>query len=433
MEFAPVLIFVGLLVFFAHLFVALFERTRVPDVLYLILIGVIIGPVLQVVSPMDFGKVGHVFTTIALVVILFEGGLELSYEHLRVSLRSTLVLTIVSYCSAFILVAAVAILLMGLSPTLSLFTAAVIAAPAPAVLIPLVRQYSLGSSSKTALTLEAPLGEALGIVVALAVLESVRYESVQVGHIIGRLLSSFLFALLIGGVGGFVWSVLLHRVRQLRHAIFTTPAFLLVLFGLTELLGFSGPVTALTFGFALANAGAKEFPWLARKYNVTPLQHNDTERAFFGEIVFIIKTFFFVFLGLSATFVDVRTVAAALAITGALLIARVATIRVSLRRKTTIRRDALLISVMVPKGTAAAVLAAIPLQMGLADGEHIRNVIYAVVVVSIVATACLLFLVEKTPVGGLFGILFAGYRTDDPEDDKSDDATLPNGKNLREE
>jgi len=411
-EFAPVLIFVGLLVFLSHLFVALFERTKVPDVLYLILIGVVIGPVLHVVSPLDFGKVGHVFTTIALVVILFEAGLELSYEHLRISLRSTLVITIISYVVAFAFVLVIATWLMDLTLLLSLFVAAVLAAPAPAVVIPLVRQLSLMPSTKTALTLESPIGEALGIVIALGVLESIRFESVQVGYLVGKLLASFAFALVIGGAGGFAWSVLLHRIRQLRFAIFTTPAFLLVLFGLAEFLGFSGPVSALTFGFTLANAGTKEFPWLARKYNLTPLQHNETERAFFGEIVFLIKTFFFVYLGLSATLVDMWTLTLALTLTAGLVFARVLAVRISTRKDVTPRKDALLMSVMVPKGTAAAVLAAIPLQMLLEGGEQIQNVIYAVVVASIVITAFLLFLVERTPVEKVLGVAFSGYRDD---------------------
>jgi potassium/hydrogen antiporter len=411
-EFAPVLIFVGFLVFLSHLFVALFERTRIPDVLYLVLIGIVIGPVLHVVSPPDFGKVGHVFATIALVVILFEGGLELSYEHLRVSLRRTLVITIVSYVLAFVIVAAMTFWLMELSVLLTLFVAAVLAAPAPAVVIPLIQQLSTTPSTRITLTLESPLGEALGIVVALGVLEFVRFESIQVGHLVGKLLASFVFALVIGGLGGLAWSMILHRMRQLRFAIFTTPAFLLVLFGLTEFLGFSGPVSALTFGVTLANAGTKEIPWLARKYNLTPLQHNETERAFFGEIVFLIKTFFFVYLGLSATLVVPWTLTIALAMTIGLVIARILAIRISTRKEVTPRKDALLMSVMVPKGTAAAVLAALPLQMLLEGGEQIQNVVYAVVVVSIIMTAVLLFLVEKTPVEKLFGVAFARYRDD---------------------
>ena len=409
MEFAPVIIFVGLLVFLAHLFTALFERTRVPDVFYLIIIGVVIGPVLHIVSPGDFGKVGYVFTTIALAVILFEGGLELSIEHLTISWRSTLVITLVSYVIAWVFVTATILWLMDLEFALALFMGAVLAGPAPAVVIPLIRQLKLYPTTQTTLTLEAPLGEALSIIVGLAILESVKLDTVHVGNLIGRLLSSFLFAFLIGAAGGFIWSVLLHRIRQLRHAIFTTPSFILVLFGLTEFLGFSGAVAALTFGITLGNVGTKEFPWLANKYNLTPLQHNEIEKAFFGEIVFLVKTFFFVFLGLSVQLTDVWTLTIAGSLTVALLTARMLAVRVSSRKSSTTVKDGLLMGVMIPKGTAAAVLAAIPLQMGLVGGEQMQSVIYAVVVTSIVATAALIFLLERTPLSRVFGFLFGGY------------------------
>jgi Na+:H+ antiporter len=419
-EFAPVLIFVGLLVFLSHLFVALFERTRVPDVLYLTLIGIIIGPVLHIVSPLDFGKVGHVFTTIALVVILFEGGLELSFEELRVALRGTLVVTLVSYGIAFVFLAIAAMNLLQLPVMLSLFVAAVVAAPAPAIVIPLVRQLKLHPSTKAMLTLESPLGEALGIIVALAILESIKYETIQIGFLVGRLVSSFTFALVIGAAGGFAWSMLLHRIRQLRFAIFTTPSFIILLFGLTEFLGFSGPVAALTFGVTLGNVGTREIPWLARKYNLTPMQHNETERAFFGEIVFLIKTFFFVYLGLSVQLTDFWTLSLAVAFTIILLISRILAVRLSSRKELTPLKDAAVMSIMIPKGTAAAVLAAIPVQMALEGSEQVQNQIYAIVVVSIVVTALLIFIADKGLSRRIFGLVFRGYKNEESENDSDE-------------
>ena len=44
---------IGLIIFAAHFFTALFERTRVPDVLPLIFIGIIIGPLFGILSPDD--------------------------------------------------------------------------------------------------------------------------------------------------------------------------------------------------------------------------------------------------------------------------------------------------------------------------------------------------------------------------------------------
>ena len=50
-DFASVIAFVGILIFMAHLFTGIFSRTKIPDVLLLIIIGIGIGPVLGMVSP----------------------------------------------------------------------------------------------------------------------------------------------------------------------------------------------------------------------------------------------------------------------------------------------------------------------------------------------------------------------------------------------
>ncbi|MDV7389893.1 cation:proton antiporter, partial [Arthrospira platensis SPKY1] len=80
---------VGLLVFLAHVFAQIFSKKKIPDVLLLIIIGLIVGPVLQIISIDDFGAIGPVFTTITLVTILFEGGTELKFDALRNSIRGT--------------------------------------------------------------------------------------------------------------------------------------------------------------------------------------------------------------------------------------------------------------------------------------------------------------------------------------------------------
>lgn len=396
MESGLVVVFVGLLIFLAHFFVSLFERTRIPDVLYLALIGVIIGPVLGVISPNDFGKIGPIFTTIALVVILFEGGLELSVESLKTSFRGTMLITVFSYVLTLALITAAVYFLTALTFQTSLFVGAVLAGPAPSIVIPLVRQIRLSNNGKTTLTLESSFGEALCIVVSLAVLESFKLEEIQVGHFIGRLIASFLFALIIGVVGGYVWSLLLQRMRQLRHAIFTTPSFVFIVFGVSEFLGFSGPVAALMVGITLGNIDRIQIRSLTTRYKLTPMRHNEVEKAFFGEIVFVLKTFFFIYIGLSVRFVDVSSVGMALTMTGILLLARSGALQLSTLFKTSSREDLLPMSVIVPKGTAAAVLAGIPIQMEIAGGELIQNLTYGVIIFSIILTSVLIFVLEKT-------------------------------------
>ena len=65
------LLIIGLMVFFAHFLSLQFRKTSIPDVLVLMLIGIVLGPVLGIVSPEDFDKAGSLIATIALLVMLY--------------------------------------------------------------------------------------------------------------------------------------------------------------------------------------------------------------------------------------------------------------------------------------------------------------------------------------------------------------------------
>src|SRR5690242_5999345 len=97
--------FVGAMIFLAHLFAAISSRTRIVDGVFLLGIGLLLGPVFHLVEPADFGKVGPVFTAVALVMILFEGGLELRFDTLRQSLPGTVKLCLTSFASSLAIVA----------------------------------------------------------------------------------------------------------------------------------------------------------------------------------------------------------------------------------------------------------------------------------------------------------------------------------------
>ncbi len=82
-DFASIIAFIGILIFMAHLFTGIFSRTKIPDVLLLIIIGIGIGPILGLAYPSQFGIVGPIFTTVTLIIILFESGLTLKLSSLR--------------------------------------------------------------------------------------------------------------------------------------------------------------------------------------------------------------------------------------------------------------------------------------------------------------------------------------------------------------
>ncbi len=409
MHVATNILVVGFLIFVAHAFTGLFSRTRVPDVLLLTLIGLFLGPVLHLVTPENFGAVGPVFATVTLVILLFEAGLSLDLDILRGALRSTFALTLTNFLLTMIAIGVVAHFLLGLGVQLTLMLGAILGSTSPAVIVPLTKKLQMEQSSKTVLFLESAVSDVLSIVVAIGFIDSYRLGQLRLGAMLGQILATLLFAGIAGAAGAFAWSALLRRIRGLENSMFTTPAFVFVLFGVVELLGFSGYVAAAVFGAVLGNIEVFHgMPWMRRYLPSEAITLNETERVFLAEVVFLLKTFFFVYVGVSIRFTDARIVYVALALTTMVFILRVPAAWIGLDRKTPVR-DASLVAIMSPKGLAAVVLASIPLEQHLPAGDVLQGVTYCVVFLSIVFTCVLSFLMERTRLANLYAIVFRRF------------------------
>jgi len=213
---------------------------------------------------------------------------------------------------------------------------------------------------------------------------------------------------LIGAAGAFVWSAILDRVRRVPNTVFTTFAYVFILFGTAELLGYSGAIAALVFGVAVANFPNIPDNIFGKIFSFRLAAFAEHERAFFAEAVFLVKTFFFVFLGVSMTFGDWRAVAAGLGLVLAAFLVRAVVVRL-LGPADMNRRDSMLMTALIPKGLAAAVLASLPLQAGLAGAGVLQSTVYAAVFFSIVLCAALVFTVERGLLDPVAAVWLAKY------------------------
>lgn len=410
MQIAGIIVFVGLLVFVAHLFEKIFEETKVPDVLLLIILGVIIGPLLGVIQIEEFGIIGPVFVTLSLVVILFQGGTKLRLSALRKSAGGTASLTFLSFVLSAAAATGISYFVTDLGILRSALLGAIVGGTSSAIVIPLVRELELSEVSSTILQIESAFSDVLAIIVGLALLDTYQLGEFSLYFIGERIVASFLIAGLLGMAAGLVWSILLDKVRHIEDSIFTTPAFVFVVFGLVDLLGYSGAIAALTFGITLGNIQALKIPLISRYTPLKPLSLSKRESAFFSELVFIIKTFFFVYMGIAIQFESLRFVLIGLGLAFAMILVRPIAVRIATSKEIPVF-DASLMSSIAPKGLAAAVLASIPAQVGIPGGDIIQNVTYAVILFSIVLTSVMVFLVEKTPVFKIYQLIFTGYKT----------------------
>lgn len=405
MHVAANILAVGALVFAAHAFTALFSRTRVPDVLLLTIIGILLGPILHLVKPSNFGNVGPVFAAVTLVILLFEAGLTLDLDVLRGAIRPILALTLTNFALTMTSVAVAAHFLGGMSPQFVLILGAIVGSTSPAVIVPLTKKLKMIEGTRTTLVLESAISDVVSIVVTMGLIDGYGGGSIHVGSIIGQIVGSIAIAIVAGAGSAFAWSALLRRVRHLENSIFTTPAFVFVLFGVVELLGFSGYIAAVAFGAALGNIETfHKGYWLNAFLPDEPITLNEPERVFLGEAVFLLKTFFFVYVGVSMQFTSLQTAYLALILTAIIFAVRIPAASIGLDRSTPVH-DAAIVATMTPKGLAAVVLASIPLQRHLPDGEMLQSLTYWVVFLSIVFTSILSFLMERTPVSRLYCML----------------------------
>lgn len=382
------ILIIGLMVFFAHFLSLQFRKTNIPDVLILVILGILLGPVLGFVSPADFGRVGSLFATIALVVILFEGGTTLDLDVLGKSLGTTGKLALGCFVLTTSIISLVGFYALDLAVLPAVLLGLTLGSTSPAVVIPMVNILRVSEKPSTVLVLESALTDVLSIIGVFALLQIHLHGDVEPGRLVGSVLSAMIFAAVIGVLGGIGWLLVLGKVRDFPNTISSTLAYVFIVYGLTELLGFSGAIASLALGITLTNfekLNLHSIPSIDR--NIVPL--NEIDVAFYREAVFLLKTYFFVYLGISIHFGAIYPALTAIAMVIIVYAMRIGLTGVVFRDASYSLRDTAITSMMAPKGLAAAVLATLPLKYGVVGGDVIRDTTYMVVLVSITLTAVL--------------------------------------------
>ena len=410
MDAAVTVLFLGLLIFLGNILSRLFTLTKIPDVLFLIAIGIIIGPFLGLVAPSAFGVVGPLFTMVTLAIILFEGGLHITVETLKKSITGTTAITVANFVVITVLCIVIMRYMAGFSLIESCMLGAILGGTSSAVVIPFTNYLNIKNDTKAILALESAISDVLCIIILLALLDVVKLEEFNVGHVFGNLIASFLIAAIIGVIAGIWWSSVYPKLKNIK-SFFITPAFVFIVFGFVSLLGFSGAIAALALGVTFGNLNyfkaGKILPFLGDK--ITQVELTSVEKEFFAQLVTLLKTFFFIYIGISIHFTNMDIIYIGAALTILFYIARIVIVWLTIPRSIP-ASDAAIVAVMEPKGLAAAVLASLPLEAGIVAGQMIQDVTYIVIFFSILICSVMIFLLERTAFSRVYRKLFWSFK-----------------------
>ncbi|MDD3876270.1 MAG: cation:proton antiporter [Bacteroidales bacterium] len=389
-----IIIIIGLFIFWGHYLSGVFERKSIPDVLGLMFIGVLIGPIFHLIDPLSFGKFGSLFSNLVLVFILFESGTDLKISEVKASFKESVGITTVGFLTTWITIFLFCKFIFGLSVLSCLFIGATLGGTSSAVVIGLVKKISVRPKTSATLIIESAETDVFTLAIPLSILGLMITGEMNPGTVVSQFVSSLILALIFGITGAFLWSFIINKIPTLKTTKFSTPAFLFILYGITEYLNFSGPLTVLSFGIGIGNLQYFE-PKLLEK--VVPNQSivlPPDEKVFFSEMVFLLRTFFFVFIGVSIQINRIDWLLWGALMTLVLYVLRILVVKMVIT-KTTPLLDKATMAIMIPKGLGAAVIATLPIQEGHPDGLVIQSICFSVILFSTLYCIILFFLLKR--------------------------------------
>jgi cell volume regulation protein A len=378
--------------------------TRVPDVIILMATGVVIGPSLHWVNPDVFRSSARGFGSLALILILFEGGLDLKLKEIVSHFGRGLFLALISFVASMSAIAAACRYILYFSWINSLLIGAVLGCISSSILLPVLQQVNLRREVKVTLLVEASLGDALGVLAVTTLLDIASGGSASPGKLAWALVSSVILAVACGILAGMLWSYFLPVLSEQRFwHVLTFAAVLLLDAGVHYLKG-NELVSVLVFGVTLSNFPAvrrrlhmdaemlndwfSESPMRTAKLGASPDEfHQDQMLTFHGELAFLLRTFFFVLLGMLVDFIGLRkNLRLALLCFSAILAARFMIVqggRVGWRSFSALERE--LMVWFVPRGLITAVLGIEVVGARGPEFSFLPSLAFAVIVITNVA------------------------------------------------
>ncbi|HED65405.1 MAG TPA: hypothetical protein ENJ09_07605 [Planctomycetes bacterium] len=189
-------------------------RLRLPAILLLLAAGFAVGPLTgqRLVDPDALlGDGLHPFVSLAVAVILFEGGLSLRFDELRGVGRAVAGLLVLGPVVSLVLTTVFAHTVLSFAWESSALLGAILIVTGPTVVGPLLRHVRPTASVSRVLRWEGIVTDPIGAVLAVLVFQAFIREDAERGLAVAGLVRATLAGVGAGGAVAFLTVVLLRR------------------------------------------------------------------------------------------------------------------------------------------------------------------------------------------------------------------------------
>jgi len=367
-------IFLGAILVMAGILSSLLAlRFGAPLLLVFLLIGMLAGDAGPGQLSFNDVRTTYLVGSVALALILFDGGLRTKFQSIRTVLAPSMVLATIGVLLTALVAAPAAKYALDLNWTEALLVGAVVASTDAAAVFLLVHTQGLRLRPRVGATLEAESGtnDPFAIFLTLMLVEFISLGESSPGHVVRELLQEGLLGALVGVIGGHLVVVALNRMAlpQGLHAPFVTTAAL-VIFGVAQISHASGFLAVYLAGIVVGNR---------------PTRAHNSVVTFLDAATWLAQIVMFVLLGLLASPQRLLDSAGASVIVALvlMLVARPLAVLLCLAPFRFNWREKIFIAWTGLRGAVAIFLASIPMLVGLSKAYLYFDVALVVVVISL--------------------------------------------------
>ena len=355
----------------------LVEYIKLPSLIGMMIFGMIIGPAFLNVVPQATLKIAPVIKDIALVAVLFIGGLGISLAQMKQIGRPAILLSAVPATLEGFTIALMSMLLLKFSFVQGAILGFIIAAVSPAVLIPsMIDLINRRVGQDKAIPQMLLVGASADDTIAITLFTTFLGIYFNTGSISTQLLMVPVTLVLSIGVGYLVFKL----TRGIIEHVSNDYLKVMIAFGLclamraVEKYGhveiFNSLLTVMVFGFFIRNYIVDSSKIILDKMNLIWKTGKLYLFAFVGMAInpTLVGEFFLIGVGILSCSLFVRSIGVLISLIGTNL---------------SLKERIFCVIAYLPKATVQSAKAAIPMQMGVVGGE----IMQAIAILSVLITA----------------------------------------------
>ncbi len=348
-------------------------RFGAPLLLVFLFIGMAAGDSGPGGLQFDDVRTTYLVGSVALALILFDGGLRTRFQSIRAVLAPSMLLATIGVLVTALATAPVAKYVLDVHWSEALLIGAVVASTDAAAVFLLVHTQGLRLRPRVGATLEAESGtnDPFAIFLTLMLVEFISIGQSSASHVLMEFAQEAVLGTIMGVVGGRLVVLALNRVAlpQGLHAPFVTTAAL-VIFGFAQIVHASGFLAVYLAGIIIGNR---------------PTRAHNSVVAFLDAATWLAQIVMFVLLGLLVSPGRLLNSAgpAVVVALALMILARPLAVFLCLAPFRFNWREKIFIAWTGLRGAVAIFLASIPMLVGLSNAYLYFDVAFVVVIISL--------------------------------------------------